>query len=190
MSGSRRTVAHLGDDIRVSGTAFHGPVLGKGTQNITNITAAPAREDHLGSGTNALRARDYPSAARHFRRLLALRPDDPFAHYYLALATLHGRNPCEHGHDTVEAVTRRLRAAASLDAACRPAVVAALLVQDAYLQRWGRSRRSLTQGERSLVRRVPAGRARELTEHVPAPGSVWWRALSARAEAGRGRGAR
>jgi hypothetical protein len=174
-----------GNDINISG-AFHAPVLGKGTQNIINVT--PDAVDHMGCGINSLQALDYPSAAQHFRQRLGRCPNDAAAHYYLGIAMLGGRNPCDHYVRTLDLVVLHLQEAASLDSSLHCAKVAALLLHDATIYRWGRNKKSLSRQDMDLIGQVSTGRARELTCHIPAPESIWWTALSKRSNQGNKRG--
>ncbi|WP_441249362.1 hypothetical protein [Kitasatospora sp. McL0602] len=132
---------------------------------------------HLTTGTAALRAQDYTAATEALQQHLAAHPRDAVAHYRLALAILAGQDPRDQHASTLDTALRHLHTAAVLDPALHCAEVAALLVQDAALHRWGRHQAALNHLELRLVARLSPAVAQELTLHVAAPHSVWWAAL-------------
>jgi nucleoside phosphorylase len=133
--------------------------------------------DHAELGAQALVVHDYSSARAHFADAAKATPTDPLIQYQLSLAELDGQRPHMHSAATIETVERRLKSVIEQLPEIR---ALQLLVAEDYRLTW-KTNNSVPQALIDLVNSVPAQRAREITEHVPAEESRVWRLLAVRA---------
>jgi hypothetical protein len=151
----------------------HGRII-VNTEN--NNYYGPPEQDRMATGRSYVRHRRYGAAVHQFEEALDVSPDDPEAHYYLALALLQGMRPNRLPAGRVRRACRHLGSAAPL----RKAEVLLLLINEDYGLSWHRYT-EVPHALRALVAPLDTEAARELVEHVPARGTRTYQLLERKA---------